>query len=89
MATPEHVLMSDAIFLSMSGEGRRLRERADVSVPEVAAAAGTDVLTLLRWETGQVLPSGSQSMDWARVVHVLRCREPASHDALDGSCPCS
>ncbi|WP_422879739.1 helix-turn-helix domain-containing protein [Nocardioides glacieisoli] len=81
--------MSDAIFLSLSGEGRRLRERADVSIPEVAAAAGTDVLTLLRWETGQIVPSGSQSVDWARVVHVLRCRDTSSHYVVDGWCPCS
>ena len=72
-------LLSDAIFLSMSGEGRRLRELADASVGEVAAAAGVDVLTLLRWETGQLVPAGPQSGDWARVVRVLRHRNQKAH----------
>jgi len=77
--TPDQALLSDAIFLSKSGEGRRLRERADASVSEVAAAVGIDVLTLLRWETGQLLPSGPQSGDWTRVVRVLRHRNEAPH----------
>jgi len=62
--------MGDAIFLSLSGEGRRLRERADASVSEVAAAAGIDVLTLLRSETGELDLAGPHSGDWACVVRV-------------------
>lgn len=73
------VLLSDAIFLSMSGEGRRLRELADASVCEVAAAAGVDVPTLLRSETGQLVPAGPQSGDWARVVRVLRHRNQTAY----------
>ena len=79
MITTGQALLSDAIFLSMSGEGRRLRERADSSVSEVAVAAGIDVLTLLRWETGQFVPAGPQSGDRARVVRVLRHRNQTAH----------
>ena len=75
---PDQVLLNNAISLSTSGEGRRLREKADASVFEVAAAIGVDPLTLLDWETAQLVPAGPQAADWARMMRVLRYRDKAS-----------
>lgn len=78
MTIPDQVLLSNAISLSASGEGRRLREKADASAFEVAAAIGLDAVTLLQWETGQLVPAGPQAADWARMMRVLRNRDESS-----------
>ena len=78
MTVPDQVLLSNAISLSASGEGRRLREKAGASVFEVAAAIGLDALTLWQWETGQLVPAGPQAADWARMMRVLHNRDETS-----------
>ncbi len=78
MTIPDQVLLNDAISFATSGEGRRLREKAEASVFEVAAAIGLDALTLVQWETGQVVPSGPHAGDWARMLRVLRHRDETS-----------
>ena len=78
MTIPDQVLLNNAISFSTSGEGRRLRDQADASVFEVAAAIGLDALTLLQWETGQLVPAGPQAADWARMLRVLRHRDETS-----------
>jgi len=45
---------------------------------EVAAAIGLDALTLMQWETGQLVPAGPQAADWARMMRVLRQRDETS-----------
>lgn len=78
MTIPDEVLLNNAISFATSGEGRRLRENADASLFEVAAAIGLDALTLVRWETGELVPAGPQAADWARMLRVLRHRDGTS-----------
>lgn len=74
VTTSREVLLAHAAHLASSGQARRLREAAGVSVGAVAAASGTNGLTVLRWESGEEAPTGAAGADWARVVEGLRER---------------
>lgn len=57
--------------LIASGEAKRLRVAADVSLSEVAAACGVDTSSVWRWETGRRSPRGSDALQYARVLAML------------------
>ena len=46
-----------ARLLARSGEARRLREEAGLSIRELAAFLGVDPSSVSRWETGEAVPS--------------------------------
>lgn len=46
-----------ARLLARSGEARRLREEAGLSIREFAAFLGVDPSSVSRWETGEAVPS--------------------------------
>jgi len=54
--------------LARSGEGRRIRERAALSIGEVAEATGVDPTTLARWETNRSVPRARAAMRWVDVL---------------------
>jgi transcriptional regulator with XRE-family HTH domain len=63
--------------LARTGEGRRIREAAAVSVRELAAAVGVDPTTVWRWETGQSIPKPEQARRWdAALRDLARLVEP-------------
>ncbi|WP_167880601.1 helix-turn-helix domain-containing protein [Nocardioides guangzhouensis] len=74
MSTPGD-LHDRARELAETGEGRRIRERAGVTLGELAAAIGTSGPVLSRWEAGEAVPQGEAATDWARVVGGLRHRD--------------
>jgi DNA-binding transcriptional regulator YiaG len=54
--------------LARTGEGRRIRERADLTVKELAAAAGIDTGTLHRWEDGRTTPRAPAALRWVDAL---------------------
>ena len=74
--TTANDLPQHARHLAASGEGRRLREAAGVSLGELAAVVGTSGVVLARWESGDLEPEGHAAQDWARVVRRLGSGHP-------------
>ena len=72
--------LEDARLLSMSGEGRRVREAAGVSLAELAAVVGVSGLLIAAWESGDIEPEGDPARDWALVVRGLRHRRQRCQD---------
>jgi transcriptional regulator with XRE-family HTH domain len=62
-----------------TGTGRTIRQRANVSMREVAEAIGSSEPTLSRWETGQRQPHGEVAVRWAELLAELAAlREEAT-----------
>lgn len=54
---------------SATGNGRRIRQQAGLSLQDVADAIGTGIGTLSRWETGQRRPrNSSAALRWAELL---------------------
>lgn len=82
--------LADVREAAESGEARRLRLAASLSLAEVARALGVSVPTVSRWETGERRPRGKAAIRYARLLEALGTREaggPAStsrDDSNDG-----
>ncbi len=50
--------------LSEEGTGRLIRERARLSIGELALVVGVDASTLSRWERGRTRPGGEAAVRW-------------------------
>lgn len=50
---------------------RRIREEAGVSLREAAQALGVHPMTVLRWETGAVVPTRSNAAAYRRLLDRL------------------
>lgn len=61
-----------------SGEARRLREAAHLSVGEVAAACGVDQSTIWRYERGTRSPRGEAALRYADLIQSLREQQQES-----------
>jgi DNA-binding transcriptional regulator YiaG len=57
--------------LARTGAGRRLRERAGVSLHELAAAVLVSPSTVSRWERGLARPRGAAAERYADALDVL------------------
>jgi transcriptional regulator with XRE-family HTH domain len=55
-----------------SGEAKRLREAAGLSIGEVARACGVDQSTVWRWERGSRKPRGARALRYAELIDSLR-----------------
>lgn len=73
--THDDATLADARGLVRSGQGRRARERAGVSLEELAAAVGVSVVELMAWELREREPEGAAAADYVRVVRRLS-RQP-------------
>lgn len=51
--------------LVKSGEAKRLRKEAGLSLGETAGAAGISVAGLWRWEAGERVPTGDPALRYA------------------------
>lgn len=60
-----------------SGEARRLREAARLSIGEVARECGVDQSTIWRWERGFRSPRGDKALKYGELIESLRERESA------------
>ncbi|MET9876541.1 helix-turn-helix transcriptional regulator [Actinacidiphila glaucinigra] len=61
-----------------SGEARRLREAAHLSIGEVARACGVDQSTVWRWERGTRQPRGEHALRYADLIETLSEQTKAS-----------
>jgi DNA-binding transcriptional regulator YiaG len=55
-----------------SGEARRLREAAQLSIGEVASVCGVDQSTVWRWERGARSPRGPAALKYGDLIDSLR-----------------
>lgn len=68
-----------------SGEARRLRQGAKLSLAEVGAACGADQSTVWRWEMGKRLPRGELALAYGNVLDDLRRHAQNSSGHDDGA----
>lgn len=69
--------LSRARSVARTGEARRIREAAQLSLAEVAAAIGVDTSTVHRWETGDRRPRGDAAVRFIELLDELREALPA------------
>ncbi len=88
--------LARARALIASGEARRIRRAARLSLADVAAAIPADLSAVGRWERGQRVPRGPAALQYAQLITRLRVQLEASHrtavqpadlDGGDGTCP--
>jgi DNA-binding transcriptional regulator YiaG len=61
--------------LMKSGEARRIREKAGLSVRAAAGAANISVAGLWRWEAGERIPTGDSALRYAGFLGLLAPRQ--------------
>ena len=74
--------VEDAHWLASSGEGRRIRESAGLSIDELSSATGASSVTIMRWENGELAPIGAGAEDWVRVLRMLQNRDPGDRPVI-------
>lgn len=68
MTAEDVVLLAAACVYSKNGNGRRIRQRAGVSLESIATAIESSKAVLSRWERGERRPTGRQAIEWARLL---------------------
>jgi len=63
--------------LAASGVARAVRERAGLSLSEMAGTIGVGISTLSRWERAERAPRGEAALAYARVLEELLHHLPA------------
>jgi len=58
--------------MQQTGEARRLREQAGVSLRTMARAVGVRPSTLIRWEAGRMQPREPTALAWLAALDVIR-----------------
>jgi hypothetical protein len=85
MEVAEAVVISRARRLARSGEGRRIREEAGLTVREMSSAVGVVPATISRWERGLGRPvRGSAVRRWVRVLDRLHSAPGATFPGPGG-----
>ncbi|WP_442814924.1 helix-turn-helix domain-containing protein [Streptomyces sp. NBC_01775] len=83
MAQGSLLLLVDVRAALNSGEARRLREAANLSIGEVAKACDVDQSTVWRWERGTRTPRGEPAVAYARFIQSLRRRSGAAAESRE------
>lgn len=76
MDARELLRLTAARRAATSGEGRRRREAAGLSLREVAGALGVDPTTLQKWERGDRAPRGEPAIRWMDLLDQLAAASP-------------
>lgn len=63
-----------------SGEARRIRQLARLSLDDVATDIGTDASSISRWERAESLPRGEAAIRYARLLDRLDAANTAAPD---------
>jgi len=66
--------LAAARFLATSGEGRRIRLAARVSLRELAAEVGVTKASARRWETGAMVPRGAHAIAYIAALRRIGAR---------------
>lgn len=61
--------------LVTSGEARRIREAAGLSLVNVASAVGADPSAIGRWERGERIPRGPAALKYAQLLARLKSQQ--------------
>lgn len=70
--------IADVRAMCASGEARRIREMARVTLREVAAAVGVDHKTVIGWETGRTTCVSPHALAYADALNAMaRFADPA------------
>ena len=64
-------LITEARTAARNGRARQLRENANLSQDEIAAAVGVTQQAVALWETGQRLPRGDHAAAYGRLLRRL------------------
>lgn len=63
--------------LLASGEAKRVREAAGLSLSEMAGGVPIDTSTLWKWETGRHSPRGQAALQYADLLDLVREATPS------------
>jgi transcriptional regulator with XRE-family HTH domain len=55
----------------LAGVGRLVRERAGLTLGEVAHVVGCSPSTVIRWERGETRPAGARAVRYAELIEGL------------------
>jgi DNA-binding transcriptional regulator YiaG len=67
--------LAAARFLASSGEGRRIRVAARVSLSELAGEIGVTKASLRRWESGLMVPRGRHAAAYLTALRRIGARQ--------------
>ncbi len=70
-------LIQARVFIA-SGEARRIREAAGLSLVSVGGAVGADPSAIGRWERGERIPRSTAALKYAQLITRLRAQLVAS-----------
>jgi DNA-binding transcriptional regulator YiaG len=73
-AMNELLMLASARTLAATGEGKRRRLAAGLSLREVATAVGVSPATVWRWEMAERAPRGRAAIEWATLLSALKKR---------------
>jgi len=71
MTRRDLLLLTEARNLATSGRAGAIRERAGLSLREIADGCGASPTTVYRWERGERQPRGRPAIRWALLLHEL------------------
>jgi len=71
MDSEQTLRLAEIRRLAASGEAKAIRERADLSLREVAGAVGVSPSGLFRWENGERTPRGDAAVRYAKFLRQL------------------
>lgn len=66
--------LAAARFLATSGEGRRIRLAARITVRELARQIGVSKLTVRRWESGAMVPRADHAVAYLAALRQIGAR---------------
>jgi DNA-binding transcriptional regulator YiaG len=71
MSVEHVVLLATARTHAANGTGRAIRQRARLSLGDVARAIGSSGPVVSRWENGLRMPSGPPAVRWSQLLAEL------------------
>lgn len=77
MRTSDVLRLAAARTAAATGEARRLRQDAHLSLADVAATCDVDQATVHRWECGKRRPSLPAALRYAILLEGLQARDPS------------
>ncbi|MEU7978320.1 helix-turn-helix transcriptional regulator [Micromonospora sp. NPDC049081] len=71
MQMSEIMLLVEAHKKARSGDAKRIRQQAGLTMSQVAAVVGVGESTVSRWEGGSRKPRGEHALKWAALLNEL------------------
>jgi DNA-binding transcriptional regulator YiaG len=79
MQMSEIMLLVEAHKKARSGDAKKIRQKAGLTMAQVAAVIGVGESTVSRWEGGSRKPRGEHALKWAALLNEL---EQSAVDAV-------